>query len=325
VIAAPGARPILWLPDDSPGTSDAITIRGSRGSRVILDGLLLAGRSLEVGDRQPQTDDGGEREEVDPGALCEVWIRHSTLLPGNALHPNCDPKRPSEPSLVIDDTTACVRVDASIVGAIRVLHEGTTREPARIEISDSIVDATGEERVAIGGAAAQAAYADVSVRRSTVVGRVVAHTMPAAEDSIFTSRVEVVRRQVGCVRFCYMTPDSRTPKRYLCQPDLALGAVDVEVSRRKELSDSQRVALAPLLKATALLRVAPAFASMRYGSANYLRLSDCAGPELARGAHDESELGVYHDLFESRRQSMLGDRLAEFVPASRDAAVVFVS
>ena len=34
IIAAPGTRPVLWLSDESPGSPDAISIRGRRGSRV---------------------------------------------------------------------------------------------------------------------------------------------------------------------------------------------------------------------------------------------------------------------------------------------------
>jgi hypothetical protein len=56
-----------------------------------------------------------------------------------------------------------------------------------------------------------------------------------------------------------------------------------------------------------------------------MRLTCCTPPEILRGAQDASEMGVYHDLFEPQRLAMLSDRLAEFVPASSDAAVVFAS
>jgi hypothetical protein len=326
VAAAPGTRPVLWLADDAPGASDAITIRGRRGSRVILDGLLIAGRAVEVAADQPDSDEAGAPYgDGESGELCELWIRHSTLVPGNSLQPNCDPRRPSEPSLVVDDTAVCVRIDASILGPIRVLHEGDTREPTPISIADSIVDATSEERVAIGGPSGEIGYAEVKVWRSTVVGRVAVHALRVAEDSIFVSRVDVARRQVGCLRFCYVLPESRTPKRYECQPDTALQDVDARVAAQGPLSKAARAALAARGKATARIRVTPRFESVRYGSAAYLCLAAIVAPEIKRGAHDESEMGVYHDLFEPQRLSMLNDRLAEFVPASCDAAVVFIS
>ena len=52
-----------------------------------------------------------------------------------------------------------------------------------------------------------------------------------AENSIFMGLVRVARRQIGCMRFCYVTPGSRTPRRYHCQPDLVEKAVETELYR----------------------------------------------------------------------------------------------
>jgi hypothetical protein len=56
----------------------------------------------------------------------------------------------------------------------------------------------------------------------------------------------------------------------------------------------------------------------------------CAFDRLRGRAHQEGRArpvrdGTYHDLYEPQRLSMLTDRLEEFVPASCDAAVVFVT
>jgi hypothetical protein len=308
IVAAADARPVIWVPDASPGTSDSIRIRGGRGSRVILDGLLIAGRAVEIGNTEAGTNEkeGSEKAEP-PGELCEVWIRHSTLVPGNSLHPDCEPRRPSDPSVILDQTSACLRIEASITGALRIVHEDGGGEPGVIMIRDSIVDATSESRTAVGGFGSELGYTELSVWRSTLIGRVAVHALRYAEDSIFVSRLDVARRQIGCLRFCYVLPESRTPRRYECQPDGALRDADVNVAQ------------------TIRIRVAPRFENMRYGSPYYLRLTPCIAPEIGRGAQDESEMGVYHDLFEPQRLSMLNDRLAEFVPASCDAAVVFGS
>ncbi|TKD35893.1 hypothetical protein [Azotobacter chroococcum] len=317
IVAAKGTRPIIWLPDETTSATDAITIRGGRGSRVILDGLLIAGSAVEVGNR-----DSGENEGLDAGELCELWIRHSTLVPGGSLHPSCDPRRPSAPSVVVENTVARLRVEASIVGAIRILSDGRSREPTPVNLCDSIVDATSEERMAIGGAVREVGYAELNIVRCTLVGFVQVHALRYAEDSLFTSRVQVVRRQLGCLRFCYIPSESRTPRRHACQPDGVVQVVDTENARRAKPLPQSAVAK---LKDAARLRVTPRFESLRYGTQTYLRLTGCTAPEIKRGAHDESEMGVYHDLFEPQRLTMLGDRLAEFVPANCDAAVIFVS
>ncbi len=69
-------------------------------------------------------------------------------------------------------------------------------------------------------------------------------------------------------------------------------------------------------------RVVPEFAASRYGSADYFRLAADVAPEIATGSDDQSEPGVYHDLFEPQRLTLLSARLADFVPADVDAAVI---
>ena len=47
--------------------------------------------------------------------------------------------------------------------------------------------------------------------------------------------------------------------------------------------------------------------------------------EIARGADDESEMGAFHDLFQPQRVANLRARLAEYVPAGMEAAIIFAS
>lgn len=56
---------------------------------------------------------------------------------------------------------------------------------------------------------------------TTVLGRTIAHQLEAS-DCLFTEKVTVERHQEGCIRFCYVPVASDTPRRYRCQPDLAL-------------------------------------------------------------------------------------------------------
>jgi hypothetical protein len=297
--AAERTRPVLRLLDVRASQPDALSVSGRAGSRVLLDGLLVVGRGIEVhgpGDEAATDDD-----------LCELLIRHCTLVPGWALHCDCDPKRPGEPSITLDGTRAALRVEHSILGAIAVISPERRGEPSSLELCDSILDATGAERVALGAPDEAVAYVEASFRRCTVIGEVQAHGIALAEDSIFASPLRVLRRQQGCVRFCYVADGSRTPRRFHCQPDLALAAV------------------AAADRAHERLRVVPQFRSRRYGTPRYLRLADGCCVEIRSGASDRSAMGAYHDLYEPQREANLAARLTEYVPAGTDAGILFAN
>lgn len=295
VMAAPRSRPVLRVADDAVGGSDAIEVRGLAGSRIVFDGVLITGRGVEIGAGQPE----GDAEPAPRDDPCEVVFRHSTLVPGWGLLSDCRPRRATDPSILVDNVHTRVRIESSMVGAIQIVGR-SDREPTALCIVDSVVDATAVDRQAIGGAGAGLAWAALTVLRSTIVGQVAVHALPLAENSIFSSTLTVARRQVGCMRYSYVMPGSRTPRRHRCQPDAALTARELD-------------------------RVLPRFVSMRYGTPDYLRLADCTPAEIARGADDESEMGVYHDLFEPKRLAALQARLDDFVPAAFNAAVVLAT
>jgi len=97
------------------------------------------------------------------------------------------------------------------------------------------------------------------------------------------------------MRFCYVTPGSRTPRRYRCQPDAA--ARDVR----------------------------PVFTSTDYGRPGYAQLAEHCAVEITEGADDESEMGAFHDLFQPQRTANLRARLDEFVPAGMHGGIIFAS
>ncbi len=174
-------RPVLRLIDYQAELPDGFSVTGETGSSLVLEGLLVTGRSVRV-----------------DGEVACVVVRHCTLVPGWALRHDCEPVRPAEPSLEVYAADVCVRVDHSIVGAIHVVLDEVTGDPVPIDIADSIVDATGPVRDAIGAPGYPQAHARLTVRRSTVFGRVMAHSMELGEDSIFTGQLHVGRRQTGC-------------------------------------------------------------------------------------------------------------------------------
>ena len=109
-------------------------------------------------------------------------------------------------------------------------------------------------------------------------------------------------------------PRSRTPRRFDCQPDL------VEAAAIEGLTDPADREAA---KAQARKRVRPQFRSVRYGTPVYAQLAGGCAEEIRRGADDESEMGVFHDLFEPQRAANLRARLDEYTPAGVDAGLIF--
>jgi hypothetical protein len=308
IRAAKRKRPIIRLSDRQAARRDDLAVRGESGSRFTLDGLIVAGRGVNA-----------------RGNLDRLTIRHSTLVPGWALHSNCEARNPSKPSLELTDTTARVVIERSILGSIQVSQNEVKSDPIEISITDSIVDAViNDEEVegseAIGAPGNRLAHAALTILRSTIIGRVQAHAIALGENSIFEGRIKVARRQLGCMRFCYVKPNSRTPRRYNCQPDLVERPIEQQYANGELTSDERKRALQE-----ARLRVRPQFNSLIYATATYCQLADACAEEIKRGADDESEMGVFHDLFQPQRAANLRARLDEYSPAGMDSGIIYAS
>jgi hypothetical protein len=303
--AANRTRPVIRLLDWHTDLPDALTVTMAHDSRFTLDGLMITGRAVHIrGDAQDRQPTGDER-----GVLCaaEVTIRHCTLVPGWGLHNDCEPRRPAEPSLELANVRARLTVEHSILGSIQITEDQVMADPIPVSITDSIVDATGDAREALGAPGYPVAHAVLTMRRCTVFGIVQVHAIELAENCIFMSCVNVARRQRGCMRFCYVPPGCRTPRRYHCQPDLAAGDLAGADRRREQL------------------RVRPQFNSIHYGTPAYCQLADACADEIRRGADDEAEMGAFHDLFQPQRAANLRARLEEFVPAGMQAGIIYAS
>jgi len=309
IRAANFTRPLLHMLDWHTDLPDALAVTLGVGSRFTLDGLLITGRPVLI---QGAPSDGVR----DPVCPAEVFIRHCTLVPGWGIDCDCEPDRPAEPSLQLLNVRARVCIAHSIVGSIQIQEDEVSIDPIPIGISDSIIDATDIARRAVSAPAAARAHAVLSIQRCTVFGIVDIHAMQLGENSIFMSCVNVARRQLGCMRFCYVPKGCRTPKRYHCQPDGVISTVTEVTSdpqkRRLEIASEQ-------------LRVAPQFTAIRYGTEAYAQLGEYCAAEIKRGADDESEMGVYHDLYQPQRQANLEERLTEYTPAAMDVGIIFAN
>jgi hypothetical protein len=140
-----------------------------------------------------------------------------------------------------------------------------------------------------------------------VVGKLHARILRLVSNSLLVARlaegdawpfpVHVQRRQEGCVRFSFVPPGSRTPRRHRCQPANAADA----------------------------LRVQPQFTAERYGHPAYCQVSGRTAIEIRSGADDEAEMGAFHDLYAAQRQTNVQVRLEEYLRFGLEAGIFYAS
>lgn len=301
IRAADRKRPVLRLVDWNENKADSLNVTGEYGSRFTLDGLLITGRPVNF-----------------EGTIDTVHIRHCTLVPGWGIDCDCHPHRSANPSLLIYQRGKTVNIEKSIVGSLLIYQDEVREEPLHIDMSDCILDATSEKRNAASAPDDNIAYGILNLTRCTVFGRLLVHAIDLAENSILCGLITVARRQRGCMRFCAFVPCSRTPRRYECQPDLVDQAVD---ARLKGQPKEARNAAKQLERD----RVRPRFNSTSYGKPTYCQLALTCAPEIKSGVDDESEMGVFHDLFQPQRAANLRTRLDDYTPAGMETGVIYVS
>ena len=230
-----------------------------------------------------------------------VVLRHSTLVPGWSLEPECDPHSPEEPSIVLERTTACLQIEHSILGTIEVIGDEVGEDP--LTSTSGTASSTPPATTARPCPPRTAATRTPCCTRTAPPSSARSTPTPCeiAENSIFTGRLHVARRGIGCLRYSYVPTGSRTPRRHRCQPDLA------GPSRRPRYGRCSR--------------------RQRYGTpcVRAVRRSGLPADEIRRGADDGAEMGAFHDLYRPQREDGLRARLAEYTPAGTDAGIFFVT
>jgi hypothetical protein len=302
VLSPSGRFPLISGALQVTGTAPAAS---ENAGTLILDGLLLSG-SLTVND----------------GHLGRLLLSHCTLVPWTAVGLDRLPLPTSAPRLVNLDGQCRLEADHCILGAMRSPRE------TRVSLSHCILDATRDTRVAFAAPDGVGEGGSLTVVNSTVVGKVRMLAMELASNSIFvaelatpdpgwTAPVRAERRQMGCVRFCRVPEGSRLPRRYRCQPDLALEA------RAKALGLASLDDLPAAERAMLVLRLAPMFRSLRYGDPAYAQLSLRCAVEIREGAEDQAEMGAFHDLYQPQRERNLRLRLDEYLRFGLEAGIFY--
>jgi len=298
VRAQNGRRPTIVL--DGP-----LAISGQGDTTVALNGLVIAGDEVVVGD------------------LRRIVLRHCTLVPGLRLDGDGTPQHPADPSLTVASDASEVEIQWSILGGLR------TTEGASVVVKDSIIDATAPERVAFAALDGVAAGGTLRVERSTLIGGVRAHEISLASETIFWARlgdqppagwagaVIAERRQAGCVRYSYVPPGARVPRRYRCQPDLAVEQAIDEAKRHPPAAPEADI------RANVEQSIVPMFTSERYGDPPYAQLHRCCPEEIRTGAEDGSEMGVFAHLQQAQRERDLLTRMDEYLPFGLVAGITY--
>jgi len=273
--AVNGARPLLVA-----GGDIALTLGAE--STLILDGWVISGGTLTMAafaDTQPRY----------------LVLRDCTLVPGWSSTADA-------PGLLVRHAFTQVELERCITAPLHIAAD------AEVSLRECIVDASAQNLIAVRGPGADplAPGGALTLEGCTVIGKVHSQQLTLASDCIFaaalTAGVDLWkaplwadRRQLGCVRFSWLPPGSRTPRRYHCQP---------------EEGDMQ---------------TRPHFTSLRYGDPGYCQLRQSTSDDIRRGAHDESEMGVLHGLYQPQRETNLHVRLEEYLRFGLEAGLIYGS
>lgn len=221
-------------------------------------------------------------------------LRDCTLVPGTFGAADA-------PGLVVSHAFANVKLERCITAPLHIAAD------AEISLSECIVDAGAQNLIAYRGPGADALApgAELTMESCTVIGKVHTQQLTLASDCLFVAMLSMgdtwkaplwtERRQQGCVRFSWVPSGSRTPRRYHCQPE----------------------------EGNYLTR--PHFTSLRYGDPGYCQLRQSTSDKIRRGAHDESEMGVLHGLYQPQRETNLRVRLEEYLRFGLEAGLIYGS
>jgi hypothetical protein len=206
----------------------------------------------------------------------------------------------------------------------RMLISG--RPGQRLSFKAAASDSDTVDRLGLDLAAAAIASLDpnhaapiTSIERSTIFGTVYVQALQLASEVIFTGIALAQRRQMGCVRFSYIPPQSLLPRRYRCQPELEIA---------KQLESDQQTGILSEAAATrdrVARQIVPSFTTALYGEPSYGQLSLICPAQIRMGAEDGSEMGVFSFLKQSQREANLRLTLDEYLRFGLESGVFFVT
>lgn len=309
LLVVAGQWPLQPIPDAPPGSMERVAGRfEARQVRAHWQGLLKVSGTADA-------------DASDPGALFlhglllqgplqvsgrlgQLELAHCTLLPDTV-------QGTQHLQVGVDSPRLQLRLLQSLCAPV------TVAGPVRgVEVADSIVGlglADGASAPAL-----DAPEAALDLQRTSFFGGVNALSLNAS-DCIFDAPVLAERRQVGCVRFCYVPPSSQVPRRYRCQPQLE------SETRIADLPANATTAEKDAVRAEVEATVRPLFVSRRYGDPALGQLELRCAAQIRTGAASGAEMGAYEHLQQPQREANLRDALTEYLRLGLAASVHFAN
>ncbi|MER6197692.1 phage tail protein [Streptomyces sp. NPDC001586] len=241
-----------------PHLHGSLTVTGGPGSSLVLDGITIEGDLT-----------------VSAGKLARLTVSHCTVA-GRVTVARDAPRAPTG-----IESTLRVSLFRSVVKAVEL-----PRSVPALVISDSIVDARS------AGPAVTAPGAHLSISGSTVRGDIQVRSIDA-DSALLDGLLLAENRQAGCLRYSYLRPGSRAPRRFRCVPASA--------------ADSG---------------LAPVYASEKPGSPLYLSLAHTCPAAISEGGEGDTEMGAHHHLHRPQRRDALRRHLAPYVPAELEFRII---
>jgi len=246
------------------------------------------------------------RVKVLNGNLNSCGIDHCTLAPFD----------PATMPLVFDDGFEAeeqngilnVELNRSICSHIII-----DSEDASLAIKESIIDHKEDQSIThIRG--------QLIVQNSTIYGIVEAKSLDAS-NTLFMDLLDISRRQFGCVRFSYVKPGSRTPRRYRCQPELEVQTQIKELEKTGPISNARKQEV----KDQILNWLFPVFNESTYGHHAYAQLGNATPKQITTGGDNSSEMGVFNYLQQPMREANLNIVLEEYLPLGLEAGIIYTT
>ncbi len=223
-----------------------------------------------------------------------VVVQDCTLVPGLGVQPGGQAKSPGAASVTVSNAGSSLVLDRCITGALLVHAEASAR------VTASVVDAGSATGVAYAGPDGASEGGPLQAEQATIIGKVHTQLMSLASNTIFFASLAAgdtwpfalwcTRQQAGCLRFCALPDTTQTPRTYRC------------------LSSA----------------FAPHFQTLTYGQPSYGLLSGTCPAAVWQGADDESQIGAFHDLYESQGVANLRARLTEYAPFVLESGIFLI-